>query len=129
MKQAQRSCLINSNIDRGLGRVVGMDPVKGDFLTKDDYIKLFDRCSDLLHAENPFSSRGPRGIGVFLNAAPSFSRKIKRLLNHHTVQLTADRERILAVVMNRKGGDGSVGAWEFKRLHPGDPMYPKTEEL
>ncbi|MDE0625084.1 MAG: hypothetical protein OXH99_01675 [Bryobacterales bacterium] len=99
-------------VDRDTGNVNSLENIKSGFLTEEDYLSLFDICSDVLHAENPFSA-GRNAID-FLKDVPAWMEKIRRLLNHHTIQLTDD-DRQLWVLMKAKS-DGNVHVWEFKRV-------------
>ena len=103
-------------VDEKTGQVVSLEDVKSGFLTKDDYLTLFDRCSDILHAENPFSAT--QDTNAFLSAVPMWMEKIRCLLNHHTIQL-ADDEKQLWVMMKAKS-DGRAHVWEFQRVPNGD---------
>ena len=103
-------------VDRETGKVNSIEDIKSGFLTEDDYLSLFDSCCDILHAENPFSAK--RNAMDFLNGVPAWMEKIRRLLNHHTIQLTDD-DRQLWVLMQAES-DGNVHVWEFKRVPEGE---------
>ena len=53
-------------VDGETGKVVSLENVKSGFLTKHDYMALFDTCSGILHAENPFSTK--RDPNAFMNS-------------------------------------------------------------
>ena len=99
---------------RGDG-VKALHPIASGFLTKDDYALLFDECSALLHARNPFAPGSMIDADQFLLDASSWSQKIKRLLNHHTVRLV-DRDYLLAVVMRSRESEGRVTAGTLQRI-------------
>ena len=102
-------------VDGETGKVVSLEDIKSGFLTKHDYMALYDTCSRILHADNPFSTkRDPR---AFLNSVPVWMEKIRRLLNHHTIQLI-DSDKQLWVLM-KTDTDGKARVWEFKRLPEG----------
>ena len=89
-------------------------PIPSGFLTKDEHIALYDQCSDLLHATNPFASAS-RDVGHFMTEqVPLSVKRIRVLLNHHHM-FPLDRDRMFIVVMRRKT-DGNVGMYEFQRL-------------
>ena len=58
-----------------------------DYLTRDDFILLFDQCSDLLHAANPYAEDQPQEgqHEEFLGEAPNWRRRVISLLNHHQI--------------------------------------------
>ena len=103
-------------VDGESGKVLALEEIKSGFLTKHDYIALYDTCSRILHAENPFSKiQNPK---AFLNSVPAWMEKIMRLLNHHTIQLIDD-DKQLWVLMKSKT-DGKAYVWEFERIPEGE---------
>ncbi len=102
-------------VDEETGKVVSLEDVKSGFLTKHDYRTLFNTCSGILHAENPFSTK--QDPNAFLKSVPVWMEKIRRLLNHHTIQLI-DGDKQLWVLMKSKT-DGKAYVWEFERVPEG----------
>ena len=100
-------------VEPNTGKVASLEDVKSGFLTKDDYMTLYDACCSLLHADNPFSPKS-KAAERFLADAPSWMEKIRRLLNHHTIQLV-DEDQQLWVMMKAKS-DGKARVWEFERV-------------
>ncbi len=41
-------------VDTATGKVVEVVALESGFLTKDEYVELYDICGELLHAENPY---------------------------------------------------------------------------
>jgi len=56
-----------------------------DYLTKDDFVAVYDECGGIMHAANPYG----QGIdyGRYQREAPRWQTKIMHLLNCHQVQL------------------------------------------
>ena len=103
-------------VDQDSGRVVSLEEITSGFLTINDYITLFDACSDILHAENPFSrTQNPE---AFMASVREWMEKIRVLLNHHTIQLI-DEDKQLWVLMKSKT-DGKAHVWEFERVDEGE---------
>ena len=102
-------------VDKNTGKVISLQNVRSGFLTKQDFKTLFDSCSRILHADNPFSTK--QDPKAFLNSVPGWMEKIRRLLNHHTIQLIDD-DRMLWVLMKGKT-DGKAHVWEFERIAEG----------
>ena len=102
-------------VDEETGKVVSLEDVKSGFLTKHDYMTLFNTCSGILPAENPFSTK--QDPNAFLKSVPVWMEKIRRLLNHHTIQLI-DGDKQLWVLMKSKT-DGKAYVWEFERVPEG----------
>ena len=99
-------------VDGETGKVVSLEDIKSGFLTRRDYTTLYDTCSGILHADNPFSTR--KDSNAFLGSAPAWMEKIRCLLNHHTIQLVND-DKQLWVLMEAKS-DGKVHVAEFERV-------------
>lgn len=98
-------------VDRTTGKVESVEEIKSGFLTKEEYVTLYDICGGILHADNPFSPR--RDVQRFLDSAPAWMRKIMRLLNHHQIQLIDDDQQIW--VLMKAESDGKVHVYEFER--------------
>ena len=93
-------------------------PVDSDFLTRSDLVELYDRCSALLHAENPFDNGDEkRDQKKFLyQEIPTWMHKIITLLKHHTVQ-PVDEDRMYIFTMQAE--DGKPHMAEFARNERG----------
>ena len=102
-------------VDKETGRVISLEDIESGYLTIDEYVDLYDTCSRILHAENPFSKE--QDPDAFLNSVVVWMSKIMRLLNHHTIQLIDD-EKQLWVLMKSKT-DGKAHVWEFERISEG----------
>lgn len=61
---------------------------ENDFLTKDDFLSLYEKCGKILHAENPYGSRVD--IELYGKSLPAWRTKIVNLLNAHTIRLIND---------------------------------------
>ena len=77
-----------------------------EYLTKDDYTLLLNKCSDLLHATNPYAPT-KKTYKRFLDEAPRWARKIVSLLEYHFVHSIKSGEVLFLVEMN--GIDHPVG--------------------
>ncbi|MCY4382030.1 MAG: hypothetical protein OXE44_02640 [Nitrospinae bacterium] len=95
------------------GKVVEAIPITSGYLSRADYEDLYDECSEILHASNPFSSV-QQEVQSFLDNTPEWMQKIRVLLNHHQVQLI-DKRVQLWVLMKAKS-DGKVHVYEFMRI-------------
>lgn len=102
-------------VDPDTGKVVEVVDVESGFLTKDDYVELYDICGDLLHAENPYDE-GQRDMESRLEDVPEWRNRIVTLLNHHQVQL-ADSGKQIWVLMHAKS-DGRVHVFDFEEVGP-----------
>ena len=95
------------------GKVVEAKRITSGYLSRTDYEALYDECSEILHASNPFSGE-QQEIQAFLDKTPEWMEKIQVLLNHHHVQLIDERVQ-LWVLMQAKS-DGKVHVTEFGRM-------------
>lgn len=99
--------------DRQTGRVVETKTIDSGFLTKTDYVRLYDACGSILHARNPFAGGG-RDAGAFLSKTPMWMERIRVLLNHHQIRLL-DTDKQIWVLMQAEA-DGRVNVYEFQRV-------------
>ncbi|MCF8721793.1 hypothetical protein [Nitrospina gracilis] len=81
--------------------------VESGFLEKEEWLKLYDLCSKVLHFWNPFEERErqlnfERGIHEWVN-------RIQKLLDMHYVQLLNNNGLWLVVMVNAE--DGKVHAY------------------
>ena len=97
----------------GMGEEVRTIPITSGYLSRADYGDLYDECSDILHAANPFSGEQQK-IQSFFDKTPEWMEKIRGLLNNHHVQLIDERVQ-LWVLMETKP-DGKVQVAEFRKL-------------
>ena len=78
--------------------------VKEGYLTKEEFIKVYEKCGKILHAENPLGNG--TDYKYYEKNIPIWINQIKRLLNSHTVKLLND-PNIYLVHMQEHGKDGA----------------------
>lgn len=91
--------------------------ITSGYLSRQDYEYLYDKCSDILHASNPFSDGHDEKIQSFLIDAPDWMKKIKVLLGMHEIHL-ANGKVALWVIM-QKTTDGKVQVAEATKVRGG----------
>jgi hypothetical protein len=96
------------------GKVVRTENVLDSYLTRGDFIGLYETCSSLLHASNPFGK--PKNYDGFWKAAPNWLAKIVTLLNHHQIQLPQDDLQLWVLMQNKD--DGKPYGFFMKNLGP-----------
>jgi len=79
------------------GRKKHFDVIKTGYLTKDDFIFLYDRCSEVLHTWNPFTEK-ERHVDFKYTVVDWISR-IQNLLKLHLIRFI-DRDEIWMVTMH-----------------------------
>ena len=88
--------------------------VESGYLTQDDFIELYDKCSAMLHSTNPFSEEYVNARIFLFEEAPKWMDKIIVLLNHHHV-FPVDDSRMYIVLMQAKS-DGNVHMATFAKM-------------
>src|ERR1700730_7215457 len=81
------------------------DRVKDGFLTKDDFVSLYDIGAEVLHSPNPYNAAG--FTFDFKYAVDVWSSRIKALLTWHFVQLLG----VDGLWVVRVANQGPVDAW------------------
>ena len=104
-------------IDQGTGKVVSTEDVTSGFLTKSDYMTLYNICGEILHSDNPFDQR--HDTQSFLDRVPGWMNKIIRLLEHHQIQLIDDDLQIWVVMKAKK--DEKVHLSVMEKIGEVDP--------
>ncbi len=92
-----------------------LDGVESGYLTRDDFIILYNRCCGLLHAENPLLESGSsQDLRTFLfQEVPNWMNRIIALMDHHIMQPVND-DKMYAVIM-QADSDGKAHMTEFER--------------
>lgn len=66
---------------------------KDDFLSQQEFIKAYEKCGAILHADNPYGSKIDHNY--YLSSAREWRSKIVNLLNAHTIKLVGDKNLYL----------------------------------
>jgi hypothetical protein len=83
------------------GPVKHLPDVADDFLTKDEFILLYDVCSQVIHTRNPYKT-GPWVIDTG-RPLSEWANRLRRLLDVHYIKLSA-----------------VPGVWLVQMVHPHD---------
>ncbi len=76
-------------------RHIHLEPLSDVFLTKDDFVLLYDYSSDVLHSQNPYKAIGPT---IHVGRSPKdWLSRIQKLVALHRVRLATDAIWIGAV--------------------------------
>ena len=65
-----------------------LQPVKEGYLTKKDFIEVYNKCGAILHADNPFGSK--TDYSYYDRNISTWITKIVKLLNTHIIYLLDD---------------------------------------
>jgi hypothetical protein len=77
-------------------RVLNNVRVRGGYLTRTQFAKLYDACGELLHSTNPF--RRTRDFAAFERKIPLWVARIETLLSAHSVSLAGSGDRLWVTV-------------------------------
>ena len=100
-------------LDEKTGKVRMVRPITKPFLTKSDFVEVYQKCSAILHAGNPYGP--PQNLPDIEAGIPVWLEKIRNLLNHHHVRLYNSNHQ-LWVLMKSKS-DGRVQVTLFRRVN------------
>ncbi len=87
-------------------------PRQDDFLTREEFVKAYEKCGGMLHARNPFGGGTP--YEYFEQAIPKWRNEIVNLLNCHSVHPHNDPS--IWVIHMKENGDDEVHYYEFEQV-------------
>jgi hypothetical protein len=97
-------------------------PATDGFMTKNEFISLYNTCSDVLHKQNPYSKRDPTIFTGY--SVQVWVHRIRRLLACHSVEL-ANRDLWVVIIPN----SGSVQVVHASPSESGLPAESSSEPL
>lgn len=83
--------------------------IESGFLTKDDFIEVYEKCGKILHAENPVGSK--IDYSWYEKNIKDWMNKIVKLLNSHTIKLLNDPNMYLIHMHEER--DNKVHGYTF----------------
>ena len=100
-------------VDESTGKVTDLrNREENDWLTQDQFVAVYNRCSEMLHAANPYGTQANHS--EFEELVPEWNQRIVNLLNHHQIKLL-DSDLMLWVLMENRE-DGRVHAFVMERV-------------
>jgi hypothetical protein len=84
-----------------------------DFLTRDEFVTLYQKCGKILHAENPYGT--PISYADYDKNMQGWGTKIGNLLNRHVIRLVNDKH---LYVIHLKEADGKAHGYVFSPCSP-----------
>jgi hypothetical protein len=96
-------------VDKKTGRVVRLEKIKEEYLTKELFIRLYDKCSEHLHSYNPYGKYPD--LDELKAEFKEWKNKIVILLNHHQIQLVNQKKQLWVIM--RSKDDGKVHVAEM----------------
>jgi len=92
--------------------VVGHEPLKDGYLTRDGLVEIHGRCGNILHARNPFGK--PIDYDAYATDITAWTNLAVGLLNTHEIRLLGD-DHFYLVNMTEPGRD-AVFMYTFERV-------------
>ena len=92
---------------------------KGDFLTREKFVTLYNECGEVLHTRNPFARKPAVRLETkddcerLLKAADRWQSRLVRLLTHHRFKVKGDDTLYIAHTV---GEERTFHVTEFTRL-------------
>jgi hypothetical protein len=107
--------------DGGVRKLSGVE----DYLTQQEFVELYDICSQMIHAHNPFGDLAP--IDARLSLADWVGR-IQALLDTHMTRMYGSQQRWVVQMAGGPGGRVQVAVAEpARRPNSGlQPTAPRT---
>lgn len=70
-------------VENGNGTIIELC---GDYTTKEEILKIYDKCGKFLHSDNPYAS--PHDIEYYEKNIAIWNKRISQLLNRHIIRLS-----------------------------------------
>lgn len=105
-------------LDPQTGKVLSVEPIVDGVLKLDDIYQIYDECSDIAHAPNPFSD-ARHAFEETCKKYDIWLQKVIATLNHHSIQLAPDGIEWWVLMRCRDTGDVALSVME-KQKQPKD---------
>ena len=89
-----------------LGVATDLQTKTSGYLTREDFVKVYEKCGKMMHANNPFGSQAD--LEYYTAMIPVWEDLIIGLLNSHVIHLKGV-EGIYIIHMKEEGKDGVQG--------------------
>lgn len=76
--------------------------IESGYLTKEELVKIYEKCGGMMHAQNPFASEKP--LKEIQECFPEWLTKICILLDHHYIKLVGGEVVIVGLMERRDNG-------------------------
>ena len=76
--------------------------IESGYLTKEELVKIYEKCGGMMHAQNPFASEKP--LKEIQECFPEWLTKICILLDHHHIKLVGGEVMIVGLLERRDNG-------------------------
>ena len=84
--------------------------IESGFLTKEEFINVYEKCGGMMHSDNPFAGKKP--VNEIWTCFPEWLSKIIVLINHHHISLVGGKIMFVAVMEREDNGYPQVVLFE-----------------
>ena len=91
------------------GIINNLQDLTEGFLTKDDFLNVYEKCGAIMHSDNPYG--GKTDYRYYDTSIPKWMEKIRVLLNCHTIRLMNDENFYL--IHMKEDRDDKVHGYTF----------------
>lgn len=81
-------------------RVFDLKPIETGFLTKGEFLEVYEKCGGMMHAENPYGQK--KDVKKIRTLFPIWLSKIIVLLSHHNITLVDGKTMIIGLMQGEK---------------------------
>jgi len=92
-----------------VGVINDLQDITDGFLTKEEFLKVYEKCGGMMHSDNPYG--GKTDCGYYDKSIPKWMEKIRVLLNSHTIRLLNDEN--MYVIHMKEDRDDKVHGYTF----------------
>jgi len=86
--------------------------IEEGFLTKEEFVEIYEKCGGMLHAQNPFAGMKP--FREIQECFPDWLTKICILVDHHQIKLVGGKFMVVALMT--RSDNGLPQAVMFERI-------------
>jgi hypothetical protein len=102
-------------VDPATRLVTRVEPITEGHLSRQEFLQVWVKCSNFLHAVNPYNRSAAPDPAELWNQFAEWKSRIVTLLNHHHAQLVDNRMQLWVLM---QGQDGKVHVYEFHTISP-----------
>jgi hypothetical protein len=95
-------------------RYFEFEKITTGFMTKNDAIKIYEKCGRMMHSNNPY--RNKVNIEKLYGGFPNWLNKVIKLLNHHSIVLYGKGHMVVGLMHSKD--DGQPHAFDFRETAP-----------
>jgi len=99
-------------IDEKTGKVIEVKNLENGYLTKEEFVEVYNKCSEVIHSSNPYGTQ--IDYSEYEKIIPEWKQKIITLLNHHQIQLFDSSLQLWILIQSKD--DGRVHAFTFQKV-------------